>query len=99
MTPGCCISGKSVLKFKPKVFLLKTLPLFDGEGEYERETAGPTTIPPLRDGKPLYRLTILRSNTLWSVQQPLEPQRLLDAERALELANKAYSLYEMQKLQ
>jgi site-specific DNA recombinase len=30
------------------------------------------------------------------LRQPLEPQRLLDAERALELANKAHSLYEMQ---
>jgi hypothetical protein len=34
--------------------------------------------------------------TLTNLQQPVEPQRLLDAERALELANKAHSLYEMQ---
>ena len=33
---------------------------------------------------------------LVTLQAPLEPQRLLDAERALELANKAHSLYEMQ---
>jgi hypothetical protein len=29
-------------------------------------------------------------------QQPLGAQRLMNEERALELANKAYSLYEMQ---
>jgi hypothetical protein len=33
---------------------------------------------------------------LTALQQPPEPQRLIDGERALELANKAYSLYEMQ---
>lgn len=33
--------------------------------------------------------------TLTNLKQPVEPQRLLDAERALELANKAHSLYEM----
>jgi site-specific DNA recombinase len=34
--------------------------------------------------------------TLTNLQQPVEPQRRLDAERALELANKAHALYEMQ---
>jgi hypothetical protein len=33
---------------------------------------------------------------LVALQAPLEPERLLDAERALELANKAHSLYERQ---
>ena len=33
---------------------------------------------------------------LVTLQAPLEPQRLLDAERALELANKALPLYETQ---
>ena len=33
---------------------------------------------------------------LVALQAPLEPQRLLDAERALELANKALPLYETQ---
>ena len=33
---------------------------------------------------------------LVALQAPLQPERLLDAERALELANKAHSLYERQ---
>ena len=34
--------------------------------------------------------------SLRTLDQPMDPRRLLDTERALELANKAHSLYEMQ---